>query len=472
MRSIYDYTAPRAGCLLPLCDVPPADTHGIPLREAPLALPQVSESELTRHYTALSRQAFGVDNGFYPLGSCTMKHNPRIHEDVAALAGFENTHPLADAADTQGCLRVLYELQQALCAIGGMDAFTTIPAAGAHGEWTGLQMIGAYHAARGDLRNKVIVPDSAHGTNPASAAMAGFEVVNIPSNPDGTVNVEALALALDETTAALMLTNPNTLGQFEPQILEITRLVHEAGGLLYYDGANLNAIMGVCRPGDMGFDVMHVNLHKTFATPHGGGGPGSGPVGCTKALEPFLPNPRVALREGEYQWNHSPQSIGAVGGFYGNFSVCVKALCYIQMLGGDGLRDTALGAVTNANYLQATLRQSLGLPPAEHCMHEFVLSLKGLKEETGISAKDLAKAMLDCGMHPPTMYFPLLVPEALMFEPTETESKHTMDAATQTLAELWKKAYDAPEDLLAAPTRTPVGRVDETLAARMPVVKA
>ncbi len=433
-----------------------------------LDFPEIPEVTLVRHYTALSREAFGVDNGFYPLGSCTMKYNPKLDEEIAALSGFTDIHPLAPEKSVQGALEVIYSLGEALKEITGMDAVTLQPAAGAHGEYTGLSIINAYHKGRGDFaRKKIIVPDSAHGTNPASAAMAGFEVINIPSDRDKGVDLDALRAAAGADTAALMLTNPTTLGLFEKNIEEIAEIVHSAGGLLYYDGANLNAVMGIVRPGDMGFDVVHLNLHKTFSTPHGGGGPGSGPVGCKAALEKYLPDPRVVRKDdGKYAFAYSEDSIGKVSSFYGNFLVYLKAYAYILTLGAEGIRRSAEGAVLNANYLKSNISDLYSTEEGRYCMHEFVASVEKLKEETGVTAMDIAKAMIDRGMHPPTMYFPAIVHEALMFEPTETEDKATLDEAIAVLREIYAEAKETPETLKKAPHSAPISRPDEILAAR------
>lgn len=433
-----------------------------------LDFPEIPEVTLVRHYTALSREAFGVDNGFYPLGSCTMKYNPKLDEEIAALSGFTDIHPLAPEKSVQGALEVIYSLGEALKEITGMDAVTLQPAAGAHGEYTGLSIINAYHKGRGDFaRKKIIVPDSAHGTNPASAAMAGFEVVNIPSDRDKGVDLDALRAVAGADTAALMLTNPTTLGLFEKNIEEIAEIVHSAGGLLYYDGANLNAVMGIVRPGDMGFDVVHLNLHKTFSTPHGGGGPGSGPVGCKAALEKYLPDPRVVRKDdGKYAFAYSEDSIGKVSSFYGNFLVYLKAYAYILTLGAEGIRRSAEGAVLNANYLKSNISDLYSTEEGRCCMHEFVASVEKLKEETGVTAMDIAKAMIDRGMHPPTMYFPAIVHEALMFEPTETEDKATLDEAIAVLREIYAEAKETPETLKKAPHSAPISRPDEILAAR------
>lgn len=460
----------RRGAEVSPLEVERYDYNAYHLRDE-LVLPELSEPEVVRHYTALSKRTYGVDDGFYPLGSCTMKYNPKINEAVAALPGFANAHPLARADKVQGSLAVMDTLSAYLAGITGMDAVTLQPCAGAHGEFTAMLMIAAYHRSRGDLkRTKVLIPDSAHGTNPASAAMAGFETVTLRSAPDGGVDIADLSLKVGEDTAALMLTNPNTLGLFEKNVLKIAEIVHGAGGLMYYDGANLNAVMGIVRPGDMGFDVVHLNLHKTFSAPHGGGGPGAGPVGCKAALAPFLPPPRIIRTDKGFRFDRGRDSIGKVSAFYGNFGVCLKALAYIVALGGKGLREAAETAVLNANYLREKI--SYFYPVGEgRCMHEFVLSMKKLKDETGVSAADVAKGLIDRGIHPPTMYFPLIVEEALMFEPTETASKADLDAAADALKEVIELAYSDPEALHSSPHTTPVRRPDEAGAARNPVVK-
>ena len=469
MKLIFEKGAPGQHLsLLPACDVPEVEIAN-PRAEAP-ELPHLSETELTRHYTALAKRVHGVNDGFYPLGSCTMKYNPKINEDMASL--FSQIHPLQPEETVQGCLEVLHESEKLLGEITGMDAMTFQPAAGAHGEFTGLLLIKAYHARRNDAaRTKIIVPDSAHGTNPASAVMAGYTEVNIPSGADGCVDVEALRAAVGPDTAGLMLTNPNTVGIFDKNILEITKIVHEAGGLCYYDGANLNAVMGVVRPGDMGFDVIHLNLHKTFSTPHGGGGPGSGAVGCKAILKPFLPGPMVEARDGGWQLVQPEHSIGRVKSFYGNFTVVVKALTYILTLGRTGIPEAAKNAVLNANYMMKRLSEKYAMAYSGPCMHEFVMTLEDLHHETGVSAMDIAKGLLDHGIHPPTMYFPLIVHEALMIEPTETESQETMDEVCSVFLELWELAHTNPQALHDAPTRTPVRRLDEVGAARNPVLK-
>ena len=471
MKLIFEKGAPGQGLsLMPPCDVPEI-TLSRP-RTEPLDLPHVSETELTRHYTALAKRVHGVNDGFYPLGSCTMKYNPKINEDMASLPGFTQIHPLQPQETVQGCLEAIHTAGKLLGEITGMDAMTFQPAAGAHGEFTGLLLIKAYHRSRNDAaRTKIIVPDSAHGTNPASAVMAGFTVVNIPSGPDGCVDVEALRQAVGPDTAGLMLTNPNTVGIFDKNILEITKTVHEAGGLCYYDGANLNAVMGVVRPGDMGFDVIHLNLHKTFSTPHGGGGPGSGAVGCKEFLARFLPGP-VAEKDGDrYRLVRPEDSIGRVKNFYGNFAVAVRALTYVLTLGREGIPEAAKNAVLNANYMMKRLSEKYAMAYAGPCMHEFVMTLEGLAHDSGVTAMDVAKRLLDFGIHPPTMYFPLIVHEALMVEPTETESQETMDEVCGVFLSLWDLAHDNPQALHDAPTKTPVGRLDEVGAARNPVLR-
>jgi glycine dehydrogenase subunit 2 len=461
----------RRCAVIPKCELK-AEIPAQLIRQTPPKLPEIAEVDLVRHYTNLSRRAYGVDNGFYPLGSCTMKYNPKIDEDAAKLKGFTDIHPLQSIQSVQGCLEAMYMLKTYLCEITGMDDMTLQPAAGAHGEFTGLSMIRAFLSGIGQgYRTKLIVPDSAHGTNPASAAMNGFDVVNIPSTQQGFVDLEALRAAVGEDTAALMLTNPNTVGRFDENILEITDIVHSAGGLVYYDGANMNAVMGLARPGDMGFDVIHLNLHKTFATPHGGGGPGSGPVGCKARLSAFLPSPVVACNEGKYELITPESTIGSVGSFYGNFLVCIKALAYIMTLGAQGIREVSENAVLNANYLMEMLKDTYDIPFEGPCMHEFVMSLERLKKETGVNASDIAKGLIDLGIHPPTMYFPLIVHEALMLEPTETESRETLDNAIQAFKKLKQTALENPQALHDSPVTTPIGRPDETAAVRCPILK-
>jgi len=464
MQLIFEKSKAGRGCtLLPACDVPEVQLPEELKREQALNLPELAETDISRHYTALAKRAHGVNDGFYPLGSCTMKYNPRIDEEIAALTGFTGVHPLQPAETTEGCQKVLALAEQYLCEATGMDAITFQPAAGAHGEFTGLLLIKAYHEARGDYhRKKIIIPDAAHGTNPASAVMAGFSVVTIPSGADGCVDLEALKASVDENTAGLMLTNPNTVGIFDSNILEITDIIHQAGGLNYYDGANFNAIMGVVRPGDMGFDVVHLNLHKTFATPHGGGGPGSGPVACKEILKPYLPG--CASLTGE-------QPKLQMKAFHGNFLVVVKALTYMLTLGAEGIRNACETAVLNANYMMEGLKDLYPVAYGERCMHEFVLCLENLKKETGVSALDVAKSLIDHEIHPPTMYFPLIVHEALMFEPTETEAKETLDEAIAVMRELHKMAYEDAEQMHHAPHHAQIKRPDEVLAARQPILR-
>lgn len=464
--------AGRGMSMLPACDVEIKKPGEKDARQKELHLPQMSENDLSRHYTELAKKSHGVNDGFYPLGSCTMKYNPKINEDMAALPGFTQIHPLQPEHSVQGCLEVLKKSEEYLCEITGMDGMTFQPAAGAHGEFTGLMLIKAYHESRGDeKRTKIIVPDSAHGTNPASATMAGYKVVSIASAPDGGVDLEALKAACGEDTAGLMLTNPNTVGLFDKNILKITEIVHECGGLCYYDGANLNAVMGTVRPGDMGFDVIHLNLHKTFSTPHGGGGPGSGPVGCKSMLLQFLPSYRVVEKEGALAMEEAEHSIGEMKEFYGNFLVVVKALTYLMTLGKEGIPEASQNAVLNANYMMNKLKDLYTMAYDEVCMHEFVMSLEDLKKKAGVSAMDIAKGLLDNGIHPPTMYFPLIVHEALMVEPTETESKEVLDHAIEVFRKLYNDALENPESLLQAPVTTPVTRMDEVEAARHPVLK-
>ncbi|MDR1650839.1 MAG: aminomethyl-transferring glycine dehydrogenase subunit GcvPB [Synergistaceae bacterium] len=473
MKLSFEKSRPgRAFPVVPKPDVPERDIPASLKRTAPPRLPEMSPPDISRHYAQLARRTYGLSDGFYPLGSCTMKYNPKINDEMAALPGFTGVHPLQGEDTAQGCLELIARAESLLCEVTGMDAMTFQPAAGAHGEFTGVLLIKAYHDSRGDSsRNKIIVPDSAHGTNPATAAMTGCRVVNVPSDKDGGVSLEALRSAAGPDTAGLMLTNPNTLGLFDRNILEITKIIHEAGGLCYYDGANLNAIMGVARPGDMGFDVIHLNLHKTFSTPHGGGGPGAGAVGCRKLLEGYLPSPRVVRSGGRYAFDAPEHSVGQVSAFYGNFLVVVRALTYILTLGSDGLKDAAQNAVLNANYMMKRLSGMYDVAYPGTCMHEFVLSLENLKRETGISALDAAKALLDRGVHPPTMYFPLIVKEALMIEPTETESRETLDEAAEAFREIYELAWSDPESLHGAPRAASVGRPDEVTAARHPKLR-
>lgn len=436
-----------------------------------LPLPSLSEVDVVRHFTALSKRAFSVDDGFYPLGSCTMKYNPKLDGEASDLEGFTKIHPLQPIDTMQGSLAVLHTLSGVLCEITGMDAMSLQPLAGAHGEYTGLIVIDAYLKSKGERRNKILIPDSAHGTNPASAAFAGFEVVSIRSDENKGVDLEHLKELVDDKTAALMLTNPTTLGLFEKNIEKVSKIVHDAGGLMYYDGANLNAVMGIVRPGDMGFDVVHLNLHKTFAAPHGGGGPGSGPVGCKSQLSAFLPNPQIEKIDGRYELVSSLDSVGKVSSFYGNFSVIVKALSYVLTLGGNGLKEASENAVLNANYMKSKLEDLYDAEKGRYCMHEFVLSCEKIKHETGVGALDIAKSLIDLKMHPPTMYFPLIVHEALMFEPTETESKETLDNAIEAMRGLFRLAYEDASKLKAAPQKAAIKRPDEVMAARNPVLK-
>ncbi|WLR49757.1 aminomethyl-transferring glycine dehydrogenase subunit GcvPB [Bacillus tianshenii] len=476
-KLIFERSTPgRNASSLPECDVPEVDLSSLVpeeyIRQEPAELPEVSELQLMRHYTALSQRNHGVDSGFYPLGSCTMKYNPKVNEDVIRLKGFAHLHPEQDESTVQGALELMYELQTSLAEITGMDEVTLQPAAGAHGEWTGLMLIRAYHEANGDFnRTKVIVPDSAHGTNPASATVAGFESVTVKSDENGLVDLEDLKRVVGEDTAALMLTNPNTLGLFEEHILEMAQIVHEAGGKLYYDGANLNAVLAKARPGDMGFDVVHLNLHKTFTGPHGGGGPGSGPVGVTSELAPYLPKP-VLVKEGDvYRFDTDrPQSIGRVKPYYGNFGINVRAYTYIRTMGPDGLKQVSEYAVLNANYMMRRLAKYYELPYNQHCKHEFVISGKRQKK-LGVRTLDIAKRLLDFGFHPPTIYFPLNVEECMMIEPTETEAKETLDEFIDVMIQIAKEAEETPEIVQEAPHTTVVSRLDEVTAARKPVLR-
>ncbi len=467
----------RAGYRFPEQDVPakPASEflRGGVKREKAAFLPQVAEIDVVRHYTELASKSFGVDAGFYPLGSCTMKYNPKINEDVASFPEFADIHPLQSEDTVQGMLELIYRTTENLAEITGMKWGTLQPFAGAHGEYTGMKLFKAYFKKTGDTkRTKVLVPTSAHGTNPASAHISGFDVEEVQADERGLVSVESLKEHLSDEVAGIMLTNPNTLGLFEKDIVEIAKLVHDAGGLLYYDGANMNAIMGKVRPGDMGFDVIHLNLHKTFATPHGGGGPGSGPVLVGEKLIPFLPVP-VVKKEGEkYVFDYNkPDTIGRISGFYGNIAVIVKAYAYILAMGSDGLKKASEMAVLNANYLKERLKTTYHLAYDSTCMHEFVLSAETIKEEFGVTALDIAKALLDRGIHPMTIYFPLIVHEAMMIEPTETESKQTLDHFVDVMLEIYKKAAENPEELKSAPVFTPVKRIDEVQAAKQPVLR-
>ncbi|MEK5038737.1 aminomethyl-transferring glycine dehydrogenase subunit GcvPB [Sporosarcina sp. FSL K6-3457] len=466
----------RIGYSLPELDVPELDLSDLLpaafIREEAAELPEVSELDIMRHYTALSNRNHGVDTGFYPLGSCTMKYNPKINESVARFPGFANIHPLQDESTVQGAMEIMYDLQEHLVEITGMDEVTLQPAAGAHGEWTALMMIRAFHEANGDFhRTKVLVPDSAHGTNPASATVAGFETVTVKSNEHGLVDLEDLKRVVGPDTAALMLTNPNTLGLFEEDILEMAEIVHAVGGKLYYDGANLNAVMSKARPGDMGFDAVHLNLHKTFTGPHGGGGPGSGPVGVKADLAPFLPKPVLVKKDDVFTFDYNiPQTIGRVKPFYGNFGIYLRAYTYIRSMGPDGLKAVTEYAVLNANYMMRRLEPYFDLPYNRHCKHEFVLSGRRQKK-LGVRTLDMAKRLLDFGYHPPTIYFPLNVEEGMMIEPTETESKETLDAFCDALIQIAKEVEENPEIVQNAPHTTVINRLDETKAARQPVLR-
>ncbi len=488
--TIFEKGAPgRRAFVAPALDVPeqPLDEL-IPShlrRRAPARLPEVSEPELVRHYVRISRRNFDLDSGFYPLGSCTMKHNPRLHERVAGLPGHARLHPLQDPARAQGALQLMWNLERALSEIAGLPHVSLQPSAGSHGELAGVLLTRAYHADRGDQRRTVLTPDTAHGTNPATVTMGGYEVVKVGTNAAGGVDIEDLRAKADRDVACLMLTNPNTLGLFDPNIEEIARIVHDVGATVYYDGANLNAVMGISRPGDMGFDIVHFNLHKSFTQPHGGGGPGAGPIAVSDRIEPYLPHPVIVRHGGDFSNGSTrefdldyerPKSIGRLRGFQGNYGCFVRAYAYICSLGASGLRDASETAVLNANYLLARLRQ-LGvcelLPPAYDriCMHEFALTGGPMKRELGIRTLDLAKRLLDYGYHPPTVYFPLLVEEALLVEPTETETKETLDAFADAIAAILEEAAEDPQIAQNAPYTTPVRRLDEVAAAKRPVVR-
>jgi glycine dehydrogenase subunit 2 len=488
---IYDLSAPgRCGVVLPECDVPEAELPPETLLREDLPLPEVSEIDTVRHYLRLSQMNHGIDKGFYPLGSCTMKYNPKINEQMARLPGFSMLHPYQDPETTQGALFLMHTLQQWLAEIGGFAAVSLQPSAGAQGEMTGVLMMRNYLYDQGETqRTKVLIPDSAHGTNPATTSMSGLRVVQIPSDERGNVDLEALKAACDDTIIGMMLTNPNTLGLFEEHVEAIADLIHNHGGLLYGDGANLNAILGVTKPGDLGFDVLHFNLHKTFSTPHGGGGPGSGPVGCVDKLAPYLPGPIAAFepepsqaRDGQatndeegkpptFMWHMPEKSIGRVKAFFGNFGMLVRAYTYIRLLGPQGLRDVGEHAVLNANYLRALLQDVYPVSHDRTCMHEFVLAGPPADvQRAGIHTMDVAKRLMDFGFHPPTVYFPLIVPEALMIEPTETENKETLDAFAEALLMIVEEARENPEIILEAPHNTPVRRLDEVGAARHPVL--
>ncbi len=480
-KLIYEISSPgRCGAFLPECDVPEAELPPDLLRDD-LPLPEVSEVDLVRHYVRLSQLNWGVDLGFYPLGSCTMKYNPKVNEEAARLPGFVQTHPYQDHCSVQGDLQLMYELQEFLKELGGFAEVSLQPAAGAHGEFTGILMMRAYHLERGDAqRTKILIPDSAHGTNPASTTMSGYQMVELKSDQRGNVDLEDLKAHCDEMVAGLMLTNPNTLGLFDENMLEISRLVHECGGLLYGDGANFNAIMGIAKPADLGFDVLHYNLHKTFSTPHGGGGPGAGPVGAVEKLARYLPGP-IVVKDGDgdcgcdheehcYHLAMPEASIGRMKSFYGNFGVAVKAYTYIRMLGAEGLKAASQDAVLNANYLQAKLKKVYPVSHDRVCMHEFVLE-GHLKDAPDVHALDISKRLIDYGFHPPTNYFPLIVPEALMIEPNETESKETLDSFAEALTKIAEEAKTDPEVLHSAPHVTPVTRLDDVTANRNPILR-
>lgn len=482
---IFEKSSPGRRCfILPACDVPEKPvTSFLPqkmLRKQESQLPEVSEIDVVRHFTRLSQMNFCVDTNFYPLGSCTMKYNPRINEDAARMEGFTKLHPYQPIDQCQGVLKLLYDLEQILKDISGMSAFTLQPAAGAHGELTGMLIIRACLEKKGEHRHKIIIPDSAHGTNPASAALCGYEVESIRSNANGLVDIEKLKTAFTRDTAALMITNPNTLGLFEKDILEICKIAHNAGGLVYCDGANMNALLGIARPGDMGVDILHLNLHKTFSTPHGGGGPGAGPIGVTEALKPFLPVPRIEMVdtliaedmvENKYILNYAhPDSVGKVRAFYGHIGMMIRAYTYLLSLGKEGVCKVGEYAVLNANYLLHKLKNHYDIPYGKTCMHEFVISAKKQKQK-GASALDIAKKLLDYGFHAPTMYFPLIVEEALMVEPTETESRETLDAFAAVMIRIAEDIEQRPEVVRNTPQTTPIGRPDEVKAAREPKLR-
>jgi len=482
--TVFEKGAPgRRAFVAPGLDVPEADAlELLPAhlrREHPARLPELSEPELVRHYVKLSRRNFDLDTGFYPLGSCTMKHNPRLHERVAALSGHARLHPLQDPERSQGALELMWSLERALAEVSGLPHVSLQPSAGSHGELAGVLLTRAFHEDRGQHRTKVLTPDTAHGTNPATVTMAGYTVVKVGTNPDGGVDLDDLRAKADEDVACLMLTNPNTLGVFDPNITEIARIVHEVGATLYYDGANLNAIMGKARPGDMGFDIVHFNLHKSFTQPHGGGGPGSGPIAVSDRIRPFLMNPRIVRGEdGAFDLDDHgyEKSIGRLRGFQGNYGCFVRSYAYIRSLGGEGLADASETAVLNANYLLARLREKdadgrLPLAFGELCMHEFVLSGSPMKKDLGVRTLDLAKRLLDHGYHPPTVYFPLLVDEALLVEPTETETRETLDGFADAIADILAEAAGDPTVAQNAPYTTPVRRLDEAGAAKRPVIR-
>ncbi|HVO67037.1 MAG TPA: aminomethyl-transferring glycine dehydrogenase subunit GcvPB [Syntrophales bacterium] len=475
MELIFEKSrAGRMSTGIPKSDVPEVAVDSIiskSLLRDDVDLPEVAEVDLIRHYTQLSKRNFGVDVGFYPLGSCTMKYNPKVNEDVARLPGFTSLHPYAPVEFSQGSLQLMYELRQYLSEIFGMADFALQPAAGAHGELTGVMVIKKYFDKRGEKRKHILIPDTAHGTNPASGALCGYQVVTVRSNAEGGVDIDHMRELMTENVAGLMLTNPNTLGLFERNIEKVAQIIHGKGGLLYCDGANANAFMGITKPGSLGFDVIQLNLHKTFSTPHGSGGPGSGPVGVGKNLVPYLPIPRVVKKEERYDWEYNcPDSIGRVRAFYGNFNVMVKAYTYIRSLGSHGLRRASEMAVLNANYVKGRLKDYYDLAYDRICMHECVFSGRRQARESGVHTSDIAKRLLDYGYHPPTIYFPLIVPEAIMIEPNETESKETLDAFCDTMITIAKEAKENPDMVKSAPLTTPVRRLDDVKAAREPDV--
>ena len=475
MELIFVKTRPgRSATAVPKCDVPEVAVESIidkSLLSDDVDLPEIAEVDLVRHYTQLSKRNFGVDVGFYPLGSCTMKYNPKINEDASRLPGFTSLHPYASAEFSQGSLQLMFELRQYLSVIFGMADFALQPAAGAHGELTGVMVIKKCFEIKGEKRTKILIPDAAHGTNPASGALCGYQVVTLRSNSEGGVDVDHLRELMSEDVAGLMLTNPNTLGLFERNIGQVAEIVHNSGGFLYCDGANANAFMGKTRPGDLGIDVIQLNLHKTFSTPHGCGGPGSGPVGVGKDLVPYLPVPRVVKTDEGYVWNYDyPDSIGRVRAFYGNFNVMVKAYAYIRSLGPGGLKRVSESAVLNANYIKEKLKPYYDLPYDRICMHECVFSGRRQVKESGVHTSDIAKRLLDYGYHPPTIYFPMIVPEAIMIEPNETESIETLDAFCDTMITIAREAKETPDLVKSAPLTTPVRRLDDVKAAREPDV--
>jgi glycine dehydrogenase subunit 2 len=480
-KTIFEKSQPgRRAFVAPELDVP-EDPDALPerfRRKEPPRLPEIAEPEINRHFNRISKRNFDLDTGFYPLGSCTMKHNPKLHERVAALPGNARLHPAQAPARAQGALQLMYELQGALAEIAGLPHVSLQPSAGSHGELAGVLLTRAFHEANGDARTKILTPDTAHGTNPATVTMGGYEVVKIGTDDQGGVDIDDLKANLDDEVACLMLTNPNTLGVFDENIEEIAKLVHGVGATLYYDGANLNAVMGRTRPGDMGFDIVHYNLHKTFTQPHGGGGPGAGPIAVSERIEPYLPRPQVIKRgDDTYDLDFDrPKSIGRLRGFQGNYGVFVRSYAYILSLGGDGLQEASETAVLNANYLLARLREEgigehLPLAFDRLCMHEFVLSGAPMKKNLGLRTTDLAKRLLDHGYHPPTVYFPLLVDEALLIEPTETETRETLDGFADAIAEILREGAEDPEIARNAPYTTPVRRLDEAGAAKRPVIR-